>query len=154
MTREHGREQAARIVLEAALKSGEPDGDKATCAKYGITIRTLQRYRKMVATGSNPELSQTIADKKAKVEEGWADEIPGALRAAVAFLRKAAESADATDPEAIHAVAGAMKLLSETSATWKVLDVRLARAAQPRHQPAQPATGAPPAGNVVKLKTG
>jgi transposase-like protein len=114
------RERVAQILVEAATL-----GDKATAEKHGITQRSLQRWRKQLP--DDTELSSTVADKKAKVEAGWADEIPGALRAAVTFLRKAAEQADAKSPEAIHAIAGAMKLLSETSATWKVLDARLAR---------------------------
>lgn len=119
MTREQ-RDRAAKLLVEAATL-----GDKATAKKHGVSLRTLQRWRKQLEGDS--ALSQAVASKKAKVEEGWADEIPGALRAAIAFLTKAAEQADPKDPAAIHSVAGAMKLLSETSATWKVLDARLAR---------------------------
>jgi hypothetical protein len=156
------REKIATLIVEAATTS-----DKAVCAKYGITVRTLQRYRKLLdsaapeqaktdekapeevtkateTVAATPSLSQLVADKKAKVEEGWADEIPGALREAIGFLRRAAKDASTKDPAAIHAVAGAMKLLSETSATWKVLDARLAR----QNRPVQPANGSAPAGGA------
>lgn len=118
------RDRAAKMLVEAATL-----GDKATAKKYGISLRSLQRWRKRLE--GDTDLSSAVAAKKARVEEGWADEIPGALRAAIAFLRKAAEKADPADPAAIHSVAGAMKLLSETSATWKVLDARLARQNRP-----------------------
>jgi len=128
------RDRAAKLLVEAAT-----DGDKAVAERHGVTVRSLQRYRKALVR--DEELSRAVADKKAKVEAGWADQIPGALRAAIAFLQKAAEQADPKDPAAIHSVAGAMKLLSETSATWKVLDARLAR----QNRPVQQADGTPPA---------
>lgn len=118
------RDKVAKILVEATVI-----GDKAAADKNGISLRTLWRYRSQLKAGTDSELTASVSDKKAVIEKGWADEIPGALRSAVEFLRKAAEQADPKDPEAIHSVAGSMKLLSEVAATWKVLDARLARMA-------------------------
>jgi hypothetical protein len=136
------REEAARLIVEAAT-----EGDKVVAEREGVDLRTfqrrLQRLRKRIDAGDD-ELSRLVADKKAKVEAGWADRIPGALRACVGFLEKAATDADAKDPAAIHAIAGAMKLLSETSATWKLLDARLAR----QNRPVPAPDGQAPAGGA------
>jgi uncharacterized protein YaiE (UPF0345 family) len=47
------------------------------------------------------------------------------MRAAVGFIRRAAETGDCMDPNMVHSIAGALKMLSETAATWKLLDKRL-----------------------------
>ncbi len=116
----HDKERIAEILLDAYL-----NGDRKTAEKHGVTDRTLRNWRKLL--DSDPKLSELFRAKKARVSEGWADEVPGALRASVAFLRRAAEEGDPTNPDMVHSVAGSMKLLSETAATWKLLDARLAR---------------------------
>lgn len=128
-------ERMAEILVDSFL-SGD---DRKTAERYGITDRTLRNWRKRLDT--DPKLSEIFRAKKARASEGWADEVPGAIRASVTFLRRAAEEGDPTDPDMVHSVAGAMKLLSETAATWKLLDVRLARTQQTApegnlHQPA------------------
>lgn len=119
-------ERIAEILVAAFL-----DGDRKASERYGITDRTLRNWRKLLDT--EPKLSELFRAKKAQASEGWANEVPGAIRSAVTFLRRAAEEGDPTCPDMVHSIAGAMKLLSETAATWKLLDARLARstAAQP-----------------------
>lgn len=116
-------ERIAEILVDAYLSHD----DRKTAARYGITDRTIRNWRRLLDT--NVELSEFFRLKKAKASEGWADEVPGALRAAVGFLRQAAENGDPKDPQMVHSIAGAMKLLSEVSATWKLLDARMARTA-------------------------
>jgi hypothetical protein len=130
------REKAAEIIVEAATL-----GDPATIKKHGIDERTLFRYRE--ALPWSPVLSALVAEKRSKVEAGWADEIPGAMREAIAFLRRAATDGDHKDAAMVHSVAGAFKLLSEQAATWKVLDARLARQNRPLQPEAGSATAAP-----------
>lgn len=125
------RERVATIIVEASV-----NGDAAALKKHTISDRALRRYR--AEASKDPELADLVRSKRAKVEEGWAEEIPGALRAAIGFLRKAAEEADHKDPDVIYSVAGAFKLLNEAAATWKVLDARLARQNRPVQQEAGP----------------
>lgn len=113
-------ERIAEVLVAAFL-----NGDRKTAERYGVTDRTLRNWRKLLDT--DPKLSELFRAKKAQASEGWADEVPGAIRASVTFLRRAAEEGDPTNPDMVHSVAGAMKLLSETAATWKLLDARLAR---------------------------
>jgi hypothetical protein len=116
-------ERIAEILVDAFITKD----DRKTAERYQITDRTLRNWR--AALDTNEELSALFREKKAKASEGWANEVPGALRAAVGFLRSAAEQGDPTDPHMVHSIAGAMKLLSEVSATWKLLDARMARTA-------------------------
>jgi hypothetical protein len=126
-------ERAAQVLIEAAILASRgltpSKADEEAAKKHGVSTRQIRRWR--ASLPNEPELSAHVRSKMTVVEQGWADEIPGALRASIAFLEKAAREADPKDPDAIHAVAGAMKLLSETAGYWKVLDARLARQARP-----------------------
>jgi hypothetical protein len=129
-------ERVAEVLLEAFVSRD----DRKTAQKHGITDRTLRNWRALLFT--DPELSELFRSKKARVSEGWADEIPGAMRSTIGFLRKAAEEGDHKNPDMVHSVAGALKLLSEVSATWKLLDARLARTAGPDGAAARPSAAA------------
>jgi hypothetical protein len=110
--------RVASILVEAAYH-----GDKETAGRWSITTRTIQRYRERLNEDS--ELSQTVALKKQQYEADWANEIPGAIRSAVRFLQRASNEANPKDPDTIHAVAGALKILAEVGITKAILDVRL-----------------------------
>ncbi|MBD1911276.1 hypothetical protein [Leptolyngbya sp. FACHB-8] len=110
--------RAAIILLDAATM-----GDRATVEKYDISSRTLQRYRSRFA--SDQELSALVALKKAEQDRAWANEIPGAIAACIKFIGNAAQNLKPDDPEAVHAIAGAMKILSEIVMTREVIEARL-----------------------------
>lgn len=136
------RETAARIIAEAVV-----GGDKATCSKHGLSERTLQRWRKRLE--GDAVLAAHVADKKAIVEADWADALPGAIRECINFIAVRVPQLDST-PEALHAVAGAMKLLTETGLQKQMLDVRLAR--QAGQAGAANGSLAGTGGNVVALR--
>lgn len=111
--------RAASILIEAAYF-----GDKEAAERWGVTSRTIRNYR--LRLDDDPQLSVIFHEKKQLWESTWAEEAPAALRAGIRFLMRAAREANPKDPEAIHAVAGAFKLLAEIVFTKDVLDVRLA----------------------------
>lgn len=111
-------DQIAQILVEAAYR-----GDNDTAIKYGIAVRTIQRWRDLSET--NLLMAKLIAEKKTVFERGWADEAAAALKAGLEFLKEAAQKTSKTDPAAIHAVAGAVKIASEVLITREVLDARL-----------------------------
>jgi hypothetical protein len=118
------KEFAATVLLEAAYTT-----DAIVCQKYGISLRTLQRYRK--ALSESEELTQFVATKKAALDELWAEQLPRSLRSTIEFLGEAAirAKADASsyrNPALIEAVAGAMKLCADVYYTGKVIDARIA----------------------------
>lgn len=112
------RDRIAEVLVTAAYQ-----GDKAAAQRFEITTRTVENYRARLAT--DPALSDLFARKRKLVEADWSAELPSAIRASVAFLARAAATADPADPDAIHSVAGALKILSETAAAKRILDARL-----------------------------
>lgn len=111
-------ERAATILAETAFSD-----DQVVCRKYGITDRTLRRYRERLLT--DPRLSAFVREKQAALAERWADELGPAIGAAVRFLRQAAQKADPKDPAAIRAVAEALRGLAEIDMTRQVLQSRM-----------------------------
>lgn len=116
--------RAAMILLDAATM-----GDRATVEKYDISSRTLQRYRSRLA--NDQELTALVAHKKAEQDKQWASEIPGAIAACIKFIANASQNLKPDDPEAVHAIAGAMKILSEIAMTREVIEARLSAMENP-----------------------
>lgn len=114
-------ERAAAILADAAL-----NGDEVAAARWGVSTRVIRRYRLLVET--NQELAASFHQKKAELERAWIERAAVALIAAVEFLTRAAREADPRNPEIIHAVAGALKILNEAILTSQVIDARLAHA--------------------------
>lgn len=113
------RDRAASILVDAAYW-----GDKAACERNHVVIRTLQRYRVLLANDS--EVSRLVAVKKAEVDAAWADGISSAIVAAIEYLRDAARVLPKNKSENVFAVAGALKILADVRMTKAVLDARLA----------------------------
>lgn len=139
----------AQIVLEEASA-----GTEATCKRYGITDRTLRRWRALIPNDS--ELAAAVRDKKQAVDQEWAKSIPGALQECLRCLKRAASAArdeDLRNPDYIHAIAGALKMIAETDGAYKLIEERLRRA---RVLGQDGSTGAPPgpapAGNVTPIR--
>ncbi|MCC6649093.1 MAG: hypothetical protein IT374_26430 [Polyangiaceae bacterium] len=127
------RERVATVLVEASLQ-----GDKKTSERYDITTRTLQNWRNRLS--QDVELSRLFAAKKKLATEEWASGLAPAIRGAIDFLHRATNDADVKDPAVIHAIAGALKILSGVAVTSRVLDARLARSAG----------GARPAGEAAR----
>ena len=121
-------ERRSEILLDAYLSHD----DEKTAAKHSITSRTLRNWKKLL--DEDAEFSRIFRIKKEKAAEGWANEIPGAMRASVSFLKEAAETAPRDDPEVIRSVAGGLKILSSVAGTWKVLDIKLAKMNAPKKE--------------------
>lgn len=117
-------DRVASVLVEAAFF-----GDSQAANRWGITERTVRRYRSKM--GDDDELSSIVQVKKENFEQNWAEEIPAAIRSATRFLMTASVEADPKDPQAIHAVAGAMKIMAEVGLTKEILDVRLGRYDRP-----------------------
>jgi hypothetical protein len=111
-------DRAAAVLVEAAYF-----GDKAAADRYGITVRSVERYRERL--DDDIELSAFVTIKKQEFEDRWAEELPAAIRASIRFLAKAANEADHKDAQTIYSVAGALKILADVTLTKRVLDARL-----------------------------
>ena len=113
-------ERAALVLVEAVYY-----GDRVASERWGISVRSINRYRHRLAT--DPELAELVRLKKEAFERDWIEEMPAAIRAGVRFLTNAFGASDPTDPDAIHAVAGAIKILAEVGLTKEIIDARLGR---------------------------
>lgn len=115
-------ERAAKALATAAIL-----GDVEAAKRHGCSTRSLRRWRARIEEDAN--LAAHVRSEKAAIEAEWSEQVPGALRKALAFMERAFSEMSPSDPDALHAVAGAFKLLTEAETTRRVLDVRLARAA-------------------------
>jgi hypothetical protein len=118
------RELAAATLLDAAYTT-----DEKACSKYGVSLRSLQRWRRQLADG-DPELAGFVATKKAAFDAAWADELPVALKKGIQCLSECMDTIRADprslkNPAMIHAVAGAMTICAEIYFTGKVIDSRI-----------------------------
>jgi aminopeptidase N len=122
-------ERAARALAIAAI-----NGDATATQAENISGRTLQRYRKLLET--DDDLARLVHEKKTVLEREWAHEVAPTLRAALAFIQRAANGMNHRDPEALHAMAGALKLVNEAGLAMRVIDARLAAIGGSPDQPA------------------
>lgn len=118
------RELAATILVEAAYK-----GDKAAALHWGVSRRTVRNWRARLLTDG--ELAALFQVKRAVAEKNWAEDAPMALRAALAFIQRAAQDGLTVSAGTVHAVAGAMKLVADMLLTKQVLDARLVATNRP-----------------------
>lgn len=114
-------ERAAAILLEAQLTT-----DKAAVENHGISARTLFNWRERLYTDET--FSDIFRRKKELSERDWASSLAPAIRDGIDFLARAGREANHKDPEVIHAIAGALKILTTTATKKEVLDATLNRA--------------------------
>lgn len=113
------RERWATLLVEAVTL-----GDNPACERAGVSTKTLQRARSAVQTDA--ELSRLVREKKALSDAKWADELPGAIRQTIAWIQRATDQgAVLPDADTIHAMAGALKILTDVGTAHRVLEVRL-----------------------------
>jgi hypothetical protein len=128
-------ERAAVVLVEAAYY-----GDKAASERNGVTERTVRNYRERL--NEDTELSASFLIKKQLFDESWADELPGAIRAGIQFLARAAREADPRDAQTIYSMAGALKILADVTLTKRVLDARLTGRGEPEREEDRSLVGA------------
>jgi hypothetical protein len=112
-------EFAAALLVEAIYSS-----DLKVVARYGITDRTLRNWRKRLSTDA--AFSGIFQKKRERFESVWADRLAGPIQKAMDFIGDACETMDPrqkNNPEMIHAVAGALKVMAEVNLTSKALNV-------------------------------
>jgi hypothetical protein len=127
-------------------------GDAATSKKYGISIRTLQRWHLEFKSGQNAELAGNVAEKKSELDKAWLSKIPEALSACFDYVISAARNATKdgqSDPDTIHAVAGAIKIISDTDTGYKFIDARISGQVGSVGTPDKPV---PAGANVVPMR--
>jgi hypothetical protein len=130
------KEFVATVLVESVSTT-----DQAVCDKYGVSLRSLRRYRQMLA--EDDELACFVHTKKKLFDEAWAEVVPAALRNSLEFLTDAAAKArndphTYRNPMLIEAYAGAAKLCADIYYTGKIIDARIAESNRPPDQLSQP----------------
>ena len=119
------RELAATALFEAAFSS-----DEEVCRKYDISRRTLQRYRRDLAT--DRLLAGAVARKKAAFDRAWAEKVPDALIEALATIISVMRAIREdpvyrSHPLALEALTQAYTNLVDVHLTVQLLEHKLGR---------------------------
>ena len=127
------KELAAEVLLTAIFTT-----DEEACQKYGVSLRSLQRWRRQLADG-DPELAGCVATKKAAFDAAWAESLPVALARGVKALERCfteiySDPRACKNPIVLHALAGAFRIVAEVQLTSTVIDSRLARRPVPAEE--------------------
>lgn len=122
--------EVAASVLLAALFGTD---DKA-CKQYGVSLRSLQNWRKRLAT--DQEFAELFATKKRTFDAAWADKLPIALSRGIQLITECADAIAADvqmrkNPNVIAAIAGAIKICADVHYTGKLIDARIADGNRP-----------------------
>jgi len=78
------RDLAASVLMDALYTT-----DEKACHSYGVSVRTLQRWRRLLADG-DPELIAIVAAKRTAADLAWANKLPAVLFRASRQSRSAA----------------------------------------------------------------
>lgn len=112
-------DRVALILVEATYHN-----DRTVAKNWSISQKTIYNYRKRLANDSG--LAELYRLKKSEFERNWGNGVSAAIISALDFIKRASQEADPKNPEAIHAIAGALKLVAEVGLTKEVIDARLA----------------------------
>ena len=120
---------AASVLIDAVFTT-----DEQACKKYGVSLRSLQRWRRQLADG-DPNLAGFVATKKAAWDAAWAGELPAMLREVQQTIRGLMTEIRSSVPlrespmmlvTALERAAGAYRLFADVYYTGRVIDARLA----------------------------
>lgn len=106
--------------MALAIAQSDYLGDPATCQRFGISCRTLQRWR--YRSKREPALAASVADKKRILLETWQNEAIAPLKTAFEELnRRMPTATTADDAKMIYALSGVCKVLGELKLSAGVL---------------------------------
>lgn len=109
----------------AALVEANIAGDDATAEKYGITVRTLRRYRAELREGG--DLSDAVRYRLEQMAEAddWAHEATETIREALAFIKRYCRDTEYLGPDALEAVTGALAILVDAKIAMQLIEASL-----------------------------
>ncbi len=118
------RDLAATVLMDAIYTT-----DEKACQSYGVSVRTLQRWRRLLADGDE-ELIASVAAKRTAADLAWANKLPAALSQGIEAIMECSaairnDEAAKKNPAVIHALAGAVRICADVHLTNKVIDARI-----------------------------
>jgi hypothetical protein len=118
------KELIATVIIEALYTS-----DERACKKYGISTKSLQRYRKDLTT--DVELSSIVRTKQELLNNSWADSLKFTLSKGIRVLADCFESISADplyskNPEIVKSIADAIERCADVELTGRLINARIA----------------------------
>lgn len=103
-------------------------GDEAACEKYGVSKRSLQRFRRQA--GTDMALMQALEAKRKAFEARWLEDLDLSLGEAIRTIRVCAlevakDPKSAKNPAIIKELAGSIKMLADVKLANRVIEARL-----------------------------
>lgn len=117
--------ERAAMVLVTATYLGEREAAK----RYKLHEQTVRKYQ--IRLNTDPKLLKMYKDKKEKYESDWVEMCPIAIREGINYLLRALQDLDTSKPENLHAVMGAIKIVTEVGLAKEIVDVKLRRLSLP-----------------------
>lgn len=100
------------------LAYGAIHGDAAAAAHFGVSLRSVQRYRKRVKEGTNPELTRAVAEKSKHIASKYGDLMDEVFELSLHALKTRVQTASKNNaPIEDRALIGAIKILGEQRVT-------------------------------------
>lgn len=109
-------DELASILAYADLQS-----DKAAADKFGVSERTLQRYRARVRSGAHPQLAELVEQRKYQTAERCANLLVEVYEKGLAALGRRIEDSAAESRMKDRDLVGAIHILGNQLVTRKVL---------------------------------
>lgn len=117
MGRSFNTGRAAMVLCDAMIM-----GDRKAAEKWGITQRTVQKYRHRL---ENDEQLRTLTNKyRQQQTEKWLEDIPVAMSAMIDYFTRAAQELSPQSATAADIVA-AFEAIADIQLTQKVIEARL-----------------------------
>lgn len=98
---------------------------KESKAKWGVTISTVQAWRRRAKT--NKAFGLLVARKQAEYRRDLTDATAAAIRASLDYIKRAAQEAPTDDPKVIRSIAGALKMAGEFGLASEITYSRLGK---------------------------
>jgi hypothetical protein len=125
-------EVAAAVLVTAAYTT-----DDIACKQFGVSLRSLQNWRKRIH--EDKEFAETFATKAKVASEKWAEKLPPVLTKALGVIEQFLEDVAANpslrrNPAMIQTIVGAFRLLADVNLTSQVLNARLINSDRPQDE--------------------
>jgi hypothetical protein len=100
--------------IAAILSYGDIHGDSAAARQFGLSLRTVQRYRRKLKEGLDPALSQAVVKTRQTVAQKYGDLMDEVFELGLIALKARIQTAcDNPAPIEDRALIGAIKIIGD-----------------------------------------
>ena len=114
------KKRAAKLIVESIFY-----GDKPTVKRFGLSIATLDNYRRRLNT--DDELVILCQEYRAKFETEWISELPIAAKGIIRAITRASQEINIENASDAREMAEALKIVAEVFLAEKIINAQLGR---------------------------